>query len=168
VLAALLADSASAWWDDRRTANVREDRDAILARSLELALRTAIERHGAPDGEGWRWRNVQTANIYHLLQLPSFSRLRLPVQSGPSTLAPSAGQGRQGPSWRMVVELGPDLRAWGTYPGGQSGNPASRRYDDRLPLWLAGRLDSLRVPRDAAGLDAAHTTSVLTLSPRGK
>ena len=165
VLAELLSDSANAWWDDRGTPGVRETRDDILALSLVLGLVDAERDHGSPDGDGWRWRNVQHANIYHLLRLPSFSRLNLPVQGGPSTLSPSAGEGTQGPSWRMVVELGPELRAWATYPGGQSGNPASPRYADRLPLWLAGRLDSLRVPHDERELGPAHTSAVLTLTP---
>ena len=52
----------------------------------------------------------------------------------------------------MVVELGGEVRGWGTYPGGQSGNPASRRYDDRIPLWKNGELAELRFPRDAAGV----------------
>src|SRR3990170_3896465 len=64
--------------------------------------------------------------------------LDLPMQGGPSTLNPSSGDGTHGASWRMVVELGPELRAWGTYPGGQSGNPLSRRYDDRIAKWVNG------------------------------
>ncbi|HET7457868.1 MAG TPA: penicillin acylase family protein [Gemmatimonadaceae bacterium] len=165
VLATLLADSASAWWDDRRTPGVHETRDDILTASLVAALAAVKRERGAPDGDGWLWRNVQHANIYHLLRLESFSRLGLPVQGGTATLNPSSGLGTQGASWRMVVELGPEVHAWGTYPGGQSGNPASPRYDDRLQRWLAGELDSLRVPRDARGLDAAHTSAVLTLTP---
>ncbi|MFO7733125.1 MAG: penicillin acylase family protein, partial [Candidatus Aminicenantes bacterium] len=43
------------------------------------------------------------------------------------------------PSWRMVVELGPEVRAWGSYPGGQSGHPGSLRYDDLVDDWAAGR-----------------------------
>jgi penicillin amidase len=39
----------------------------------------------------------------------------------------------------MVVELGPEVRAWGNYPGGQSGNPGSRSYEDRVDDWAAGR-----------------------------
>jgi penicillin amidase len=46
----------------------------------------------------------------------------------------------------MVVELGPVVRAWGLFPGGQSGNPASRWYDDRLGRWSDGELDTLRFP----------------------
>jgi penicillin amidase len=48
----------------------------------------------------------------------------------------------------MVVELGDSVRAWGTYPGGQSGNPISPGYKDRLPFWREGALDSLIAPRD--------------------
>jgi penicillin amidase len=72
--------------------------------------------------------------------------------------------GTHGPSWRMVVELGPELRAWGTYPGGQSGNPASRRYTDRLATWTAGQLDSLRVPRRPEDL-RGRQRAALTLAP---
>jgi penicillin amidase len=43
----------------------------------------------------------------------------------------------------MVVELGPEVRAWGTYPGGQSGDPTSPGYRDRLASWVAGDLEPL-------------------------
>nr|GFC81114.1 hypothetical protein [Tanacetum cinerariifolium] len=42
---------------------------------------------------------------------------------------------RTGPSWRMVVALGPQVRAYGVFPGGQSGNPGSAAYDDMLETW---------------------------------
>jgi penicillin amidase len=58
------------------------------------------------------------------------------------------------------------VRAWAIYPGGQSGNPVSRRYDDRLDAWLAGRLDSLVVPAAPDSLDAERVLSTLTLLPR--
>jgi penicillin amidase len=160
---ALLADSASPWWDDRRTAVV-EDRDAILAEALERALGECIRLHGPPDGGGWRWDRVRQANIYHLLGIPALSALGIPVQGGPSTLNPSSGRGSFGPSWRMVVELGPEVHGWGTYPGGQSGNPASSRYTDRLGAWRDGALDSLRFPRSPAELEP-RVKSILTLEP---
>ena len=65
----------------------------------------------------------------------------------------------------MVVELGPEVRAWGTYPGGQSGNPASARYDDRLPKWETGQLDTLRFPHTAGDLAGRALSSTLTLTP---
>jgi len=41
------------------------------------------------------------------------------------------------------VELGPELRAWGIFPGGQSGNPGSGFYDDMVDAWAAGKPDPL-------------------------
>ncbi|MFN2317775.1 MAG: penicillin acylase family protein, partial [Gemmatimonadales bacterium] len=130
LLVALLEDPLNPWWDDRRTAAV-ETRDEILALALESGLALAIERHGDPDGPGWRWAEIRQANIHHLLRLAPLSRLAVPMASGTGTLSPSGGSGVHGASWRMVVELGEEVRAWVTYPGGQSGNPLSRWYDDR-------------------------------------
>jgi penicillin amidase len=164
VLAELLADSASAWWDDRSTRLV-ERRDDILAASLLAALERARREHGDPNGDGWRWDRVRHANVNHLLRLPALSALDIPVQGGPGTLSPSAGSGTHGASWRMVVELGPELRAWATYPGGQSGNPVSPRYRDRLPLWASGELEPVRIPASPAQLDPARRSATLTLRP---
>jgi len=164
MLAVLLQDSSSVWWDDRQTAEV-ERRDDILAASLASALTATRREHGDPASDGWRWDRVRHANIRHLLQLPQFSALEIPVQGGPGTLNPSSGRGTHGASWRMVVELGPEVRAWATYPGGQSGHPASDRYLDRLPLWREGRLAELWSPRSADAMDPARVSATLTLEP---
>ena len=66
----------------------------------------------------------------------------------------------------MVVELGSELKAWATYPGGQSGNPISSRYDDRIPLWTRGELQPLHVPRTPDQLTGTQRTSELDLVPR--
>jgi penicillin amidase len=193
VLAELLHDSSSAWWLDlasrsgdaaagrassaagsdrhpaargeQRATDAVQHRDALLAASLAAAYDSTRQRYGKPDAGGWRWDRVQQQNIYHLLQIPAFSRLNLPMQGGPETLNPSSGLGTHGASWRMVVELGPDVHAWAVYPGGQSGNPVSTRYADRLPLWLSGALDPVRFPRNASDLSDADVLSVLTLRP---
>jgi penicillin amidase len=167
ILAALLHDSTSAWWDDRRTRDRVEDRDAILATSLLAAHDALVQRSGAPDAGGWTWSRQRHANVHHLLRLPALSRLALPVQGGTGTLSPSFGSGAHGASWRMVVEMGPTVRAWVTYPGGQDGDPASPRYVDRLPRWLAGELDEARVPHTPDELPAARRAPGrdLTLRP---
>lgn len=35
----------------------------------------------------------------------------------------------------MVVELGDKPKAWGVYPGGQSGNPGSHNYTAFVEKW---------------------------------
>ncbi|KPK81285.1 MAG: hypothetical protein AMS25_06835 [Gemmatimonas sp. SM23_52] len=165
VLASLLHQPGNPWWDDRRTADVVEDRDAILVASLGAALERARAEHGEPDEGGWRWERIRHANIYHLLGLRPLSALALPVQGGPGNLNPSSGSGRHGASWRMVVELGPELRAWSIYPGGQSGHPLSPRYRDRVEKWVAGELDPVLFPRTRSEVAPERVASVLELTP---
>jgi penicillin G amidase len=160
VLAELFADSTSAWWDVVATTE-RETLDDVIAASLHAALEKTRRDRGPEDGPGWRWDRIRFTNIYHLLRFPSLSALRLPVQGGPVTLSPSSGSGIEGASWRMVVELGDEVRAWVTYPGGQSGNPASPLYDDRIPQWLEGALSPVLLPRTAGDLPADEIRSVL-------
>ncbi len=165
VLAELLSQPNNAWWDDHRTANVVETRDDILAQSLVAAYDSVTKRYGAPNSGGWRWDRIRFANIYHLLQIPAFSALRIPVAGGVGTLAPFSGSGTDGPSWRMVVEMGPEVRAWGALPGGESGNPFSPRYKDHLAFWESGKLQALFFPHTSEDLPATSTSATLKLVP---
>jgi penicillin amidase len=57
-----------------------------------------------------------------------------------------------GPSWRMVVSLGPaGVSAEGVYPGGQSENPASAWYDNLVTLWWDGQYLPVPVPGVTSG-----------------
>ena len=167
VFVELLRDSASVWWDDRRTGSAVETRDRLLADALKGAWDSLTVTVGPP-GPLWHWSNTGGINVHHLLKLPGFSRLHLPVTSGYGTVAPaSGGTGSHGASWRMVVELTRDRRtAWSIYPGGQSGNPASSRYADRLEKWRTGQLDSLIVPEREADFPKGTVQSTLELTPR--
>ena len=100
----------------------------------------------------------------HLLRIPALSARGIAVQGGPGTLNPSTSA-TFGASWRMVVELGAETRGWGTYPGGQSGNPLSNRYEDRLVSWAAGTLDTLRFPHRIQELPGTRVMSSLTVLP---
>lgn len=164
MLVRLFDDPASPWWDDRATRDVVERRDAILLASLRSAWETMRTRSGN-DPQAWRWGDLRQASIRHLLQLPGFGRDSISMQSGPGTLSPNDGRGLHGASWRFVVELGDAVTAWGTYPGGQSGNPVSSRYDDRLELWRKGELAPLRLPYKAEDLAGDELVSVLRFTP---
>lgn len=163
VLLELMSDPGSVWWDNRGTRDIVETRDMILAESMRAALRQGIKSYGDPGSAKWEWSARRKANIRHLLRINSFSRLGIPIQSGPSTIAPSTEDGVHGPSWRMVVELGPEIRAWGVYPGGQSGNPASAFYADRISKWSNGELDQLLFPKTSAQIPDSRISSRLEL-----
>ncbi|AMW05812.1 penicillin acylase family protein [Gemmatimonas phototrophica] len=162
----LVADSGSAWWDDRRTTGVREDRDMLLARALVAAYDTLVVDFGDPAKTPWTWGTVSPAKPRHLLRLDGFSAPNMPIDGGRGTLNPSVGSrfANFGASWRMVAEMDAQPRIMGVYPGGQSGNPASPRYLDRLAMWGNGQLDSVRTPRTPADLSARDLRATLTLT----
>ena len=162
MLVRLMQDEGSVWWDDRSTTDIIERRDDVLLASLSDAWTTARTQFGN-DPAAWRWGTVHRMTVNHLLRLPGFGRDSLEVQSGPGTLSPSESGGTFGASWRFVVELGPEISAWGTYPGGQSGNPLSTRYADRIGQWQRGELSPLRLPRTATDLPDSLVASRLTL-----
>lgn len=166
VFVQLLRDSVSSWWDRRRTAGTVETRDMVLASALTAAYDSLVTSLG-PVGARWEWQHTGGINVRHLVNLAGFSRTHLAVTSGYGTVAPASGaNGSHGASWRMIVELTTASRtAWAIYPGGQSGNPASRRYDDRLETWRTGRLDSLAVPESEAAFVASNRLSTLQLRP---
>jgi penicillin amidase len=159
-----LRDGSSPWWDVRETRDLVERRDDVLATAMRDGYVQMREEHGDPASGAWRWDRVHSANIYHVLRLEPLSRLGIPVQGGPGTLSPSSGDGRFGASWRMVVELGPEVRAWTIYPGGQSGNPVSSRYADRIAAWSAGQLEPALVPREERAIPTDRVAARLTLT----
>ncbi len=162
----LFADSTNVWWDDRRTADTREIRDVVVARALATAYDSLTKQYGNPAETPWTWSRVAHARPRHVLGLEGFSAPPTPIDGGRGTLNPSVGSRRAtfGASWRMVADLGPVPQIRAVYPGGQSGNPGSPRYLDRLAMWGNGQLDSVRTPRTAADLAPADTRATLMLT----
>jgi penicillin amidase len=104
-----------------------------------------------------KWSDFHKVNINHLAQLPAFSWLNVPI-AGQSE-AVNATSRNWGPSWRMIVELGVRPKAYGVYPGGQSGNPGSPNYDNFINNWKRGKYFSLNffMSPDEAKAKASHS-----------
>ncbi|MCH7398354.1 penicillin acylase family protein [Belliella sp. DSM 107340] len=85
----------------------------------------------------YNWASFKNTTVQHLVpNFKSFSHTGVHTGGGAGIL--NATSGRHGASWRMVVELGEEPQAFGIYPGGQSGNPGSRFYDNFLKKWANG------------------------------
>ena len=162
-LARLMRDPASPWWDDKRTPGVVESRDDMLAAALVGALNDLTKKYGDENGEAWQWGRRGPIEINHLLRLAPFGEHGVQARSGPETIAPRAANGTHSSSERLLVETGPELHAWTTYPGGQSGNPFSRYYKNRVPQWASGGLDSALF----GAVPPNRTIATLTLVPAG-
>lgn len=91
--------------------------------------------HTLSSTENLDWGKYKATKIEHLAKLDAFSKLN--VYNGGNRGVINATNTTHGPSWRMVVDFG-ERKAHVIYPGGQSGNPASRFYDNMVDDWAKG------------------------------
>jgi penicillin amidase len=112
----------------------------VLRQAFHAAFEKVVQDHG-PQGTAWEWGRARGTHIRHLARIPAFSRLALATSGRAGVI--NATSRSFGPSWRMVVALGPQVRAWGIYPGGPSGNPGSRHYDAFVDGWVQGEMYEL-------------------------
>jgi penicillin amidase len=88
-----------------------------------------------------RWADYKDSYMRHLLRIEP---LNIHVRAGGNGGIVNAHSRTNGPSWRMVVSLEKSgIKAWGVYPGGQSGNPGSKHYSDMIERWTNGQHFSL-------------------------
>lgn len=123
-IALMRADPQSPWFDDKRT----PERESLA----DLA-----EKAWAQSETDLAWWAFKNTSIEHLLKLDPFSVMA--VRSGGNRNIVNATSERHGPSWRMVVEMSDPPRAWGIYPGGQNGNPASSESTKFIADWAEGK-----------------------------
>lgn len=130
-------DTASKYWDIVATSKVETPSEIVT----QAFLKTYDELKEKFASENYNWEQHRGTYIAHLAQLAPFGRFNLPV--GGFEQAPNAINKSHGPSWRMVVELGNEIKGYGVYPGGQSGNPASPYYDNMVDQWVNGEYNEL-------------------------
>ena len=160
------------WFDDVATPE-EEGRREILARELAAAWREGRERWGG-EVAGWDYGWLHSLTLRHRLdRVPVFGRWArrgpYPMIGSSTTVAAFGGRwevDRQrvthGPSMRWIVDWSQSDRAFAALPGGQSGHPADRHYDDRLAPYLAGELQSAAWSEE---LIAAAAVSAMRLVP---
>ncbi len=144
----LKRDTAFKFIDNINTPQVETLYDAVTTglkkASVELAK---LEAEGKLE-----WTKFKDPTVLHLLEaLPAFARKGLHVGGGWDII--NAMKHTHGPSWRMVVQLSTPTEAYGVYPGGQSGNPGSKFYDDYIDTWAEGKYNKLWFMREGDRAD---------------
>jgi len=135
----IVKEPNSNWFDDNRTPQ-KETRDDIIRAAYKFAVDSLQRKYGAISGD-WKWGNVKHTHVPHLAQIAGFGSKFL--NNGGSKTSVNATSERNGPSWRMIVALGKSVKAYGVFPGGESGNPGSFYYDDMVDSWSSGKLNEL-------------------------
>ncbi|MGB3006186.1 MAG: penicillin acylase family protein [Chitinophagaceae bacterium] len=144
----LKKDTALKFLDNINTTPVETIYDAVTN-----ALKKAVVELTINEKEGkLAWTKFKNPTVYHLIKdLKGFARAGLNVGGNGNII--NAVTHSHGPSWRMIVQLSAQTEAYGVYPGGQSGNPGSRFYDDYIDNWVAGKYNKLWFMREGDKTD---------------
>ncbi len=147
----MLRDSAMKFADDIRTPARETLYDMVTG-----AFKKAAGQLNAREKEGLEWYKFNQPGVYHIMDkskkdLLPFARAGLHVGGWGDIV--NAVKGSHGPSWRMIVQMSSPTEAYGVYPGGQSGNPGSRFYDNYLDQWVEGKYNKLWFMRDGDRTD---------------
>ena len=114
-----------------------ENLSDIINLSFEL-MKDSIDNWKKSNSNDIAWKNYKNTTIRHLLRINDFSVSNINIGGNGNIL--NAASKYHGPSWRMIVELDPKgTKAWGIYPGGQSGNPGNINYSLMIKDWAVGK-----------------------------
>jgi penicillin amidase len=147
-LEALLRDSAFKYIDDIRTPEKENLYDAVT-----IAFQRALTQLNKEDQAGTlEWARHKNPTIFHILKtITGFAKPGLKVGGDGNII--NAITKSHGPSWRMIVHLSPITEAYAVYPGGQSGNPGSKYYDNFVDSWVKGEYYRLWMMRRSDATD---------------
>ena len=107
----------------------------------------------------FNWHYYKGTRINHLARLESFGVKDIAV-GGNKHIVNATGP-QKGPSWRMIVSLDEPVRAWGIYPGGQSGNPSSPHYINMVEKWAKGEYYELNFLKSKDDKNSSITNIVI-------
>lgn len=146
LLEALEKESSFKFIDNINTP-MRED----LYQIVTVALKKASKKLASLEKENkLEWAKYKNTTVYHLLKTNAMAFAREGLMNGGGNGIINATQHDHGPSWRMVVEMTSPTNAYGVYPGGQSGNPGSKFYDNFIDQWAKGAYYKLWFMESAA------------------
>ena len=85
------------------------------------------------------WATYKGTYVGHNLRLRALGSYDIPTDGSGGDVVNATGT-NHAPSQRIIIELDPDgIKAIGHYPGGQSGNPGSKYYDNMVEAWATGK-----------------------------
>jgi penicillin amidase len=145
----LARDTAFRFIDDVNTPQVETlNQQVTTAFKMASSELSKVERT-----VGLEWWKFKKSSIQHLLRDAVPALGRFDIKAGGWGNVINAYGKTSGPSWRMIVHLTPEIEAYGIYPGGQSGKPGSRFYDNFIDDWVAGRYYRLWMMKESEAKD---------------
>ena len=128
-------------------------------KSFHKLIGDLVKMYG-PDPRTWTYGRAHQRVLENVADISGLNYGPRPDRGdGNTPLAAGGYPSTHGPSWRMVVDWG--ARSFqGVYPGGQSENPASAWYTNRVDTWWSGLLDPMLSADDASSAAGVKSWSM--------
>jgi penicillin amidase len=148
----LLKDSVSHRFIDNMGTDQLESQEDLFTMAFARMQNTVKDLKTA------EWGKYKNTLIEHLAMIPAFSTN---IDVGGNYKIVNATGKYHGPSWRMILDFdGGKIKGYGVYPGGQSGNPGSKYYDNMVSEWANGDYHELIYNTDKSSYKTASFTQV--------
>lgn len=162
----LFSDPDHRFWDYRPSDGAENMKD-IISRSLAEGVSKAAEEHGM-NPDKWKWGDVHGVEFRNATLGESgipvverlFNRGPFPVPGHGSTVNVTHWSLNRPfdvtsiASQRSILDAGNPDNSLFIHPGGQSGHPFHRHYDDYIPVWVNVEYHPGRFSRGAVEADA--------------
>ena len=123
------------FFDNKLTDTKETLKDLILLSFRDMMLEVAKLK----DKGNISWASYKSTYIGHQLRIRPLGVYDIQAGGSGGDVVNATGR-NHGPSQRIIVGLDPKgVKAWGHYPGGQSGNPGSKYYDNMVEAWTNGQ-----------------------------
>jgi penicillin amidase len=156
----LLSHDSSAWWDDVRTKEVKENRADIFLKAARKTL-ALLKKTSGTDPSDWTWNKIHTLKHKHPLGVVElldkfFSVGPLEVPGGNEVINnlhfeldttgyfPVTG----GPALRKITDFADLENGETASPTGQSGNVMSEFYSDQAEMFAKGQFRKMLTRRE--------------------
>jgi penicillin amidase len=156
----LLSNDSSAWWDDVKTSDVKENRADIFNQAAEKTL-TLLNQTSGNDPSNWTWGKIHTLKHNHPLgavklldkffsvgpfQVPGGNEVINNLMFDLDTTGYFPVKG--GPALRKITDFA-DLGGGETAsPSGQSGNVMSDFYSNQAEMFANGQFRKMLMRRE--------------------
>lgn len=122
------------FFDNKLTESIESAKDLVL-----MSFREMMTEFQKLKEEGEiSWASYKGTYVGHQLRIKPLGFHDITTSGNGGDVVNATGT-NHGPSQRIIVELDPKgVKAWGHYPGGQSGNPGSKYYDNMVESWANG------------------------------
>lgn len=120
---------------DNKLTDATETVDDLILYSFREMMKEVVELKGKG---GFTWSSYKATFVGHQLRIKPLGYYNIESGGNGGDVVNATGTSH-GPSQRIIIELDPNgVKAWGHYPGGQSGNPGSKYYDNMIEAWAKG------------------------------